>query len=210
MRDTRKEIKPVNPKGNQPWIFTERTDAEADAPKLWSPDKSRLISKDPDAGKDRRQKEKGMTEEEMVGWYHQPNGHEFEQAAGDGDRQGSLVCGSPWGHWVGHDGDWTTAIIFYILDIFATFNIIEFFSLKISSGLYYSPLFCLSLSQISDHLFFISLGYPSSFMLKTDSCLKPLSMGPFCLSLVQVPRDVLELCFCLDHLILTSKCFYLL
>lgn len=97
-----------------------------------------------------------------------------------------------------------------MLDIFATFNIIEFFSLKISSGLYYSPLFCLSLSQISDHLFFISLGYPSSFMLKTDSCLKPLSMGPFCLSLVQVPRDVLELCFCLDHLILTSKRFYLL
>ena len=62
-----KEMKPVNPKGNQPWTFTERTDAEAEAPKLWPPDaKSQLIGKDPDAGKDWRQKEKGMTEDEMV------------------------------------------------------------------------------------------------------------------------------------------------
>ena len=67
-----KEIKPVNPKGNQPWIFNGRTDAEAEAPVLWSPDaKNWLIGKDPDAGKDWRQEEKRMTEEEMVGWCHQ-------------------------------------------------------------------------------------------------------------------------------------------
>ena len=76
----------------------ERTDAEAEAPILWLPDsKSWLISKDPDAGKDWRPKEKGMTENEMVGWYHQLNGHEFEQALGVGDRQGSLAYCSPWG-----------------------------------------------------------------------------------------------------------------
>ena len=66
-----REIKPVNPKGNQPSIFTERTDAEAEAPILWPPDtKSQLIGKDPDAGKDRRQEKKGTTENEMVGWHH--------------------------------------------------------------------------------------------------------------------------------------------
>ena len=73
-----KEIKPVIPKGNQPWIFTERTDAEVLI--LWPPDvKSQLIGKDPDAGKDWRQEEKGTTEEEMVGWHQQLNRHEFEQ-----------------------------------------------------------------------------------------------------------------------------------
>ena len=73
-----KEIKPVNSKGNQSWIFIGRTDAEAEASILWPPDvKSQFIGKDPDAGKDRRQ-EKGMTEDEMVGWHHQLNGHEFE------------------------------------------------------------------------------------------------------------------------------------
>ena len=92
-----KEIKPVNPKGNQSWIFVGRTDAEATI--LWSPDaKSRLIRIDPDTGKDWRQEEKGTTEDEMVGWHHQLNGHEFEQALGAGDRQGSLACCSPWGH----------------------------------------------------------------------------------------------------------------
>ena len=66
-----KEVKPVNPKGNQPSIFTGRTDAEAEAPILWPPDtKSQLIGKDPDAGKDRRQEKKGTTENEMVGWHH--------------------------------------------------------------------------------------------------------------------------------------------
>ena len=79
-----KEIKPVKPKGNQPWIFTGTTDAEAEAPMFWPPDvKNWLIRKDPDAGKDWRQDEKGMTEDEMVGWHHQLDGHEFEQAPGD-------------------------------------------------------------------------------------------------------------------------------
>ena len=75
-----KEIKPVNPKGNQSWIFNGKTDAEVEAPILWPPDvKSQLLRKDPDAGKDWRQKEKGMTEDEMAGWHHSLNGHEFEQ-----------------------------------------------------------------------------------------------------------------------------------
>ena len=93
-----KEIKPVNSKGNQSWIFIERTDAEAEAPKIWPPDvKNWLIWKDPDAGKDWRQ-EKGTTEDDMVGWHHWLNGHEFEQTPEVGDGQGSLVCCNPWGH----------------------------------------------------------------------------------------------------------------
>ena len=92
-----KEIKPVNLKGNQSWIFTGRTDAEAEAPVLWPPDaKSQPIGKDPDAGKDWGQEEKGMTEDEMVGWHHRLNGHEFEQALGDSEGQGSLACCSTW------------------------------------------------------------------------------------------------------------------
>ena len=80
-----KEIKSANLKGNQPWMFIERADTEAEVPVLWPPDaKSWLIRKDPDAGKDWRQEEKGMTEDEMVGWHHWLNGHEFEQALGDG------------------------------------------------------------------------------------------------------------------------------
>ena len=74
-----KEIQPVNPKGNQSWIFIGRTDAEAETPILWLPDgKNRFTGKDPDAGKDWRQEKKGMTEDEMVGWHHRRNGHEFE------------------------------------------------------------------------------------------------------------------------------------
>ena len=93
-----KEIQPVHPKGNQCWIFIERTDAEAETPILWSPDvKNWLIWKDPDAGKDWRREEKGTTEDETVGWHHQLNGHEFEQAPGVGNGQGGLVCSSPWG-----------------------------------------------------------------------------------------------------------------
>ena len=92
-----KEIQLVNPKGNQSWIFTARTEAEASI--LWPPDmKNWLIGKDPDAGKDWRQEEKGMTEDEMVGWHHRLNIHGFEQSLGVGDGQGSLECCSPWGH----------------------------------------------------------------------------------------------------------------
>ena len=93
-----KEIKLVNSKGNQSWIFIGRTDPEAESPILWLPDvKNWLLGKDPDAGKHWRQEEKGITEDEMVGWHHQLNGHEFEQAPGVGDGQGSLACCSPWG-----------------------------------------------------------------------------------------------------------------
>ena len=84
-----KEIKPTNPKGNQSWIFIGSTDVEAEAPIIWPPDgKSWLIWKDPDAGKDWGQEEKGMTEDEMVWWHHQLNGHECEQALGDGEGTG--------------------------------------------------------------------------------------------------------------------------
>ena len=93
-----KEIQPVHPKGNQPWIFIGRTDAGAEAPILWPPDaKSQLIGKDPDIGKDWRQEGKGTTEDKMVGWHHRLDGHKFEQALGDGEGHGSLVCCSPWG-----------------------------------------------------------------------------------------------------------------
>ena len=94
-----KEIQPVHPRGNQSWKFIGKTDAEAETPILWPPYvKNWLIWKDPDAGNDWRRVEKGMTEDEMVGWHHWLNGHEFEQALGVGDGQGSLVCCSPWGH----------------------------------------------------------------------------------------------------------------
>ena len=95
-----------HPKGNESWIFIGRTDVEAEAPILWPPDaKYWLIWKDPDAGKDWRQEEKGMTEDKMVGCHHWlhghdeiSHGHEFEWAPGVGDAQGSLACCSPWGH----------------------------------------------------------------------------------------------------------------
>ena len=83
-----KEIKPANLKGNQAWILIGRTDAEVEAPVLWTPDvKSQLIGKDPDAGKDWRQEEKGMREDEMVEWHHWINGNKFEQTPGDGEGQ---------------------------------------------------------------------------------------------------------------------------
>ena len=93
-----KEIKPVHPKGNKSWILIGRTDAEVEGPILWPPDvKSWLIWKDPDAGRDLSQEEKGITEDEMVGQHHWFNGHEFEKAPGVGKGQGSLACCSPWG-----------------------------------------------------------------------------------------------------------------
>ena len=92
-----REMTRVNPKGNQPWIVIGRTDAEAEPPILWpSNRKSRLTGKDPDAGKNWRQEEKGTTEDETVGWYHWLNGHDFEQIPGNSEGQGSLACCSPW------------------------------------------------------------------------------------------------------------------
>ena len=93
-----KEIKPVNPTGDQSWIAIERTDAEAETPILWPLDvKNWLIWKDPDAGNDWRQEEKGSTEDEMVGWHHRLYGNELEQAPGVADGQGGLVCCPPRG-----------------------------------------------------------------------------------------------------------------
>ena len=93
-----KEIKPVNSKGNQYWIFIERIDAKVEALILWSPDvKNWLIRKDPDAGQDWRQEEKETTEDDMVGWPHQLEGHESEKVLGTGDGQGSLACCRPFG-----------------------------------------------------------------------------------------------------------------
>ena len=109
-----KEIQPVHPKGNQSWILIGRTDAKAEILILWPPDsKNWLIGKDPDAGKDWRQVEKGTTGYEMVEWHPQLDGHEFEQAPGV-DGQGGLACFSLWGRkesdtnewldWTGHKG----------------------------------------------------------------------------------------------------------
>ena len=93
-----KEIQPVHPKGDQSWVFLGRTDAKAETPILWTPDgKNCLIWKDPDAGNNWRQEQKGTTEEEMVGWHHWLNGHEFELTPGVGDGQGGLACWYSWG-----------------------------------------------------------------------------------------------------------------
>ena len=103
-----KEIKPVNLKENQSWIFIGRTNAEAKVPILWPPNgKSHLTGKDPGAGKNWGLEEKEMVEDEMVGWHHWFNGHEFEQTLGDSGGQGNLTCCSPWGFLtVGHN--WAT------------------------------------------------------------------------------------------------------
>ena len=102
-----KEIKPVNLKQDQPWIFTGRTDAEAEAPVFWSSDMNRgLIIKVPDAGKNWGQKEKRVSEDEMAGWHHRLNERKLGQTLGDGEGQGGLACCSPWGYRVGHN--WET------------------------------------------------------------------------------------------------------
>ena len=120
-----KEIKPVNPKGNQPWIFIGRTDAEDADPIFWPPDgKSQLTGKDPDARKIWRQ-EKGTAEDGMVGCYHWFNGHEFEQTLGYSGGEWSLECCSPWGRRVGHNlvteqqqwGSWIIAICMTIFPL---------------------------------------------------------------------------------------------
>ena len=94
-----KEFQPVHSKGGQSWVFIGRTDAKAETPLLWPPHvKSWLIGKDPDAGRDWGQEEKGTTEDEMAGWHHQLDGHEFEWTLGVGDGQGGLACCDSWGH----------------------------------------------------------------------------------------------------------------
>ena len=93
-----KEIQPDHAKGDQSWVFTGRTDAEAETPILWPPHaKSWLIGKDPDAGRDWGQEKKGTTEDEMIWWYHRLNGHGFGWTLGVGDGQGGLACCDSWG-----------------------------------------------------------------------------------------------------------------
>ena len=93
-----KEIQPVHPKGNQSWVFFGRNDANAETPVLWPPhEKSWLIGKDPHAGRDWEQEEKGTTEDEMAGWHHRLDGREFEWTPGVGEGQGGLACCNSWG-----------------------------------------------------------------------------------------------------------------
>ena len=92
-----KEIQPVHSEGDQPWVFIGRNDSKAETPVLWPPhEKSLLIGKDSDAGRDWGQQEKGMTEDEMAGWHHRLDGYEYEQTIGAADGQGTLACCSPW------------------------------------------------------------------------------------------------------------------
>ena len=116
-----KESKPVNPKGNQPWIFIGRTDLEAETPVHWPPDEKRwLIWKDPDAGKDWEQEEKGMTEDEMIEWYHWHNGHGFGWTPGVGDGQGGLACCDSWGRKeldMTEQLNWTESEYLYIFQV---------------------------------------------------------------------------------------------
>ena len=105
-----KEIKPVSPQGDQHWIFIGRTEAEAEIPTLSPPDaKSQLIGKVPDAGKDWGQEEKGATEDEIIGWHHWLNAHEFEQTSGNSEGQGSLAAKS----WT-QLNDWTTTTVKFL------------------------------------------------------------------------------------------------
>ena len=120
-----KEIKPVHPKGDQSWVFTGRTDVEAETLILWPPDaKSTPIWKDPDAGKEWRQEEKGTTEDEMVGWHHQLNGHGFGWTPGAGDGQGGLACCGSWGRKESDTTEWLkwTELKLYIF-IFVMYSI---------------------------------------------------------------------------------------
>ena len=116
-----KEIQPVHSKGDQPWVFFVRTDAKAETPVLWPPHaKSWLIGKDSDAGRHWGQEEKGTTEDEMAGWHHQLNRHEFVQTLGVGDGQASLSCCSAWGHkQLDILSDWIELIFPMNVDVFA-------------------------------------------------------------------------------------------
>ena len=130
-----KEIQPVNPEGNQSWIFIGRTDAEVEAPILWPPHaRNWLTGKDPDAGKDWRQ-EKRATEDKMVGWHHQLNRNDFKQTLGDREGQGSLVCCSPKG-WQRFRHDWVTeqkisfcAVFYSLLSVFKYIKLMFLFNI---------------------------------------------------------------------------------
>ena len=122
-----KDIKPVSPKGNQPWIG--RTNAPAEAPIFGPPDaKSWLIRKDPDAREDRRQEEKGTTDDEMVGWHHRINARELVPAPGDGEGQESLACSSSQGHKEPDTTEWlnNSDYFSYSSDLKLQFSVIEY------------------------------------------------------------------------------------
>ena len=138
-----KEIQPVHPKGDQCWVFTARTDVEAETPILWPHDEeSWLIWKDPDAGKDWGQEEKGTTEDKMVGWHHWYNGHGFGWTLGIGDGQGGLACCGSWGRKESDTTDWTELIILFSLLLCSKFSIIIKFYIIISK---------------LDHLYYLSI-----------------------------------------------------
>ena len=116
-----KEIQPVYPKGDQSWVFIGRTDAEAETPVLWPPHaKSRLIGRDPDAGRDWGQEEKGTSEDEMAGWHHRLDGREFEWTPGVGDGQGDLACCDSWGR---KEWDTTERLNWTELNLFSRFQL---------------------------------------------------------------------------------------
>ena len=155
-----KEIQPVHPKGDQSWVFIGRTDAEAETPILWPPHaKSWLIGKVSDAGRDWGQEEKGTTEDEMAGWHHQLNGHEFEQALGVGDGQGGLACCDSWGHksrtrlrdWT--ELNWTEEFVKYYLFVFPRlfFKSIIFSLVLLSSFHFQIYLVFPSLNDVQSH-----------------------------------------------------------
>ena len=115
-----KEIQLVHFKGDQSWVFIGRTDAKAETPILWLPlAKSWLIGKDLDSGRNWGQEEKGMTEDEITGWHHQLDGHEFEQTLGGGNGQGGLACCDSWGHKESDMTEWLnwTALIYILYDV---------------------------------------------------------------------------------------------
>ena len=150
-----KETQPVHPKENQFWIFIRRTSAETETPILWPSDaKNWLLRKDPDAGKDWRWEKKGTTEDEMVGWHHQLHEHEFEQALGVGDRQGSLVCCSTWGHKESDTTErlnWLTVRVVYMLKDEAEFLLTPGHIISWSKKLK----FLLSVWLLATHFFFL-------------------------------------------------------
>ena len=186
-----KEIQPVHPKGNQSWVFIGRTDAEAKAPMLWPPDaESPLIRKAPNAGKDWRQEEKGMAEDEMAGWHHRLNGQEFEQALEVGDWRGSLTCCSPRGHKESERTEWlngTDPTIPKLL-VISFIHWIDFISLlKLNWShlvdvflytVFFSFDLCVSIDANTIHLSFCS------FLVCAVCCAESLS----CVQLYSLPR----------------------